>query len=112
MWSDTVGPKTVSLYGYWDNASVPNNDDIWIEVEGLTDAGSPLSSIATSGKASFLATNAAIPSDTSVWGGGDTTTRFKMSAAITTAMKGLLTVTVKVAKASSTFYVDPKVEVV
>jgi hypothetical protein len=112
VWSDTTGAKTVSIYGYWDNASVPNNDDIWIEAEYLGSAGSPVSSFASSGKASFLAANAAIPSDTSTWGGGDTTTRFKMSASLTTAMKGPITVTVKAASASKTFYIDPKIEVV
>jgi hypothetical protein len=112
VWSDTTGAKTVSIYGYWDNASVPNNDDIWIEVEGLTSAGSPISSIASSGKTSFLDASAAIPSDTSTWGGGDTTIRFKTSAGLTTAMKGPITVTVKAARASSTFYIDPKIEVV
>jgi hypothetical protein len=111
VWSDTVGAKTVSIYGYWNNASVPNNDDIWIEFEGLTDAGSPLSSIATSGKTSFLAANAPIPSDASTWGGGVTTSKFKMSAAITAAMKGPISVTVKAAKASSTFYIDPKIKI-
>ncbi len=112
VWSDAAGAKTVSIYGYWDNASVPNNDDIWIDVEYLGTAGSPLSSFATSGKASFLALLAAIPSDTSTWGGGDTTTRFKMSATLTTALKGPITVVVKVAKASNTFYIDPKIEIV
>jgi hypothetical protein len=111
VWSDTTGAKTVSIYGYWDNASVPNNDDIWLEAEYLGSAGSPVSSIASSGKASFLAANAAIPSDTSTWGGGDTTTRFKMSASLTTAMKGPITVVVKAASASKTFYIDPKIEV-
>jgi hypothetical protein len=112
VWNDSPGAKAVSVYGYWNNAAVPNNDDIWIEVESLTNAGSPLSSIATSGKASFLATNAALPSDASTWGGGVTTSKFKMSASITTAMKGPISVVVKAAKASSTFYIDPKIEVV
>jgi hypothetical protein len=111
VWSDTVGAKTVSIYGYWANASPPNNDDIWVEAEYLGSAASPQSSFATSGKASFLATNAAIPIDTSPWGTGVTTTRFKMSVPLTTAMKGPISVTVKAAKASSTFYIDPKVEI-
>jgi hypothetical protein len=112
VWSDTTGAKTVSIYGYWDNAAVPNNDDIWIEVDYLGSAATPLGTLATSGKASFLATNGAIPSDTSTWGGGDTTTRFKMSATLTTALKGPITVRVKVAAATKTFYVDPKIEIV
>lgn len=112
IWCDSTGAKTVNVYGYWANASAPNNDDIWFEAIYLGDAASTLSSTATSGKASFLATGTAIPTDASTWGGGATTTRFKMSCSLTAAQKGPITVTVKAAKASSTFYVDPKIEVV
>ena len=115
VWNDTTAANvTVTVYGFWDSASVPNNDDIWIEVSYLGASTSPLATINTANtKADFLAANAAQGTDTSEWGGGDTTTPFKMSVTLSSpqpAQNGALYVTVKAAKASTTFYVDPKIE--
>ena len=61
----------------------------------------------TTTKADILAagTNTAASSET--WGGS--TTKFKLAASVTPQMKGPVTVYVKVAKVSSTFYIDPKI---
>lgn len=96
----------VDIFGIWGGGAVPNADDIWIEVEYAGDASSPLGSRATSGKATNLAASVAITSDTSVWGGS--ATPFKMRATFTPQQKGILSVYVRAAKASSTFYFDPK----
>ena len=58
--------------------------------------------------AAVLAANSQ-DADASTWGGGDETTRFAMSATIAPRMKGPIYVTVKAAKASTTYYVDPKI---
>lgn len=110
IWNDTVGSSaTATIYGIWGGGSVPNNDDIWIEAEYLGSSGSPQASFVNSGKADGLASNAALSSDASTWGGS--TTAFKMSVTFTPQQKGLVYITVKAAKASSTFYIDTKPEI-
>lgn len=107
VWNDTTGAsKTVTVYGVWGGGSVPNNDDIWIEVQYLGDSGSPLASFVTTRKMSRLVAGSAVPSDSSsTWGGG--TTKFALSASFTPNQKGHIIVRVFAAKASSTFYIDP-----
>jgi hypothetical protein len=109
IWSDTTGAKTVTIEGVWGGGAVPLNDEIWIDVEYLGSALTPIGSYATSSKADGLATGANCTASTETWGGS--TTKFKMSATLTTAMKGPITVYVKAAKASSTFYIDPKITI-
>lgn len=109
IWNDTVGSSvTATVYGIWGGGSVPNNDDIWVEAEYLGSSGSPLGSFISSGKADGLASNVALSSDASSWGGS--TTAFKTTVTFTPQQKGLIYLTVKAAKASSTFYIDPKIE--
>jgi hypothetical protein len=114
-WNDTVGsPVTVTVYGTWaTGSSVPNKEDIWIDVEYQGSSASPVGSIATSGNADVLA-SAACDSDGSTWGGtpagGGTPTPFKMVATFTPQMEGPFTVYVRCARASTNaFYIDPKV---
>lgn len=107
IWNDTTGSSiTVTIYGIWGGGAVPNNDDIWIEAEYLGSSGTPLGSFANSTKSDNLAANAAIASDSSTWGGS--TTKFAMGVSFTPQMKGPINIVVKAAKASSTFYVDPR----
>lgn len=109
IWNSTTGSNvTVTLYGIWGGGAVPNNDDIWIDVEYLGASGSPLASIGSGTKSNNLATGSALTSDASTWGGS--TTAFKMVVVLSTPqpqLAGYLRVYVKAAKASSTFYIDP-----
>lgn len=106
IWNDNSGSsKTVTIEGIWGGGAVPNNDDIWIDVEYLGASSSPLGSFATSTKASNLAANSALSAGTGTWGGS--TTKFKMSATFTPQQKGPFYVYVRAAAASSTFYIDP-----
>jgi hypothetical protein len=112
IWNDTTASNvTVTVYGIWGGGAVPNNDDIWLEVSYMGSSATPLATINTANtKADALATNAAQSSDASSWGGS--TTAFKMSVTLSSpqpGMKGYIYVTVKAAKVSSTFYIDPKV---
>jgi hypothetical protein len=67
-WNATTGSsKTVTVYGTINSASLPNNDDIWLEVSGLTNASFPVGSVATTTKSNVLATAAAAASDSSTW---------------------------------------------
>jgi len=111
IWNETVGsPITITLYGIWGGGAVPNNDDFWIDVAYQGSTLTPIASLATSGKADILASNAALSSDGSTWGGS--TTAFKTSVTITPQMKGYIYVPPNMAKASTTLYYDTKLSVV
>lgn len=108
IWNDTVGSSvTATVEGIWGGGAVPNNDDIWLEVEYLGSSGSPLASFVNNGKADSLASNAALTSSAATWGGS--TTAFKMAVTFTPQQKGYIFARIKAAKASSTFYIDPKI---
>jgi hypothetical protein len=69
VWNDDVGsPKTVTVYGTVNSGSLPNNDDIWLEVSGLTNASFPVGSVVTSGKSNVWSAGSAGSSDSSTWG--------------------------------------------
>jgi hypothetical protein len=107
VWNETTGSsKTVTVQGIWGGGAVPNNDDIWIDVYAKTTSGFPITTRYTCGKANTLTTGAALAAGTGTWGGS--TTKFAMAVTITPAEKGLITVYVKAALASTTFYIDPK----
>jgi hypothetical protein len=108
IWNDSTASVTVTVYGIWGGGAVPNNDDIWMDVEYLGSALTPQGSFATATKADNLATGSALSTDTSTWGGS--TTKFKMTATFTPAQKGAIYIYIKAAKASTTFYIDPKPE--
>lgn len=112
IWNETLTSQTLTLYGYENENDVPTNREIWMEVEYLGTSGFPQSTFVSTGAADFSATASNYTEDTSsTWGGGDTTTRFKMSATFTAAEKGPITVRIYVAKASATFYIDPEPEI-
>jgi hypothetical protein len=107
IWNETIGSAiTVTIQGIWGGGAVPLNDEVWIDVEYLGTSGFPLASKATSTKANGLAAGSAIPAGSGTWGGS--TTKFAMAATFTPQEKGPLTIYVKSAKVSSTFYIDPK----
>lgn len=114
IWNDIPSVnKTITVFGVWGGGAVPNNDDIWIEISYLGASGNPLATMNRSNtKANYLAAAAGQTSDTSTWGGS--TTKFKMVVTLSSpqpAQKGMIYVTIKAGKASSTFYIDPKVVV-
>jgi len=109
IWNETVG-SAITLTVECIASAVLNNDDIWFDVEYLGTSGFPQGNFATSGKTDILATGAANPTSTETWGGA-LTGKFKLSKAITPQEKGPITVYVRVAKASQTVYVDPKITV-
>jgi len=108
IWNDTTGSSvTATVQGIWGGGSVPNNDDIWGEVEYLGSNSSPLASFVNNGRADILAANSALSAGSGTWGGS--TTKFKLNVTFTPQQKGWILFRVKAAKASSTFYIDPKV---
>jgi hypothetical protein len=112
IWNDVTGAHTVTIFGTTTGGGVPNNDDIWVEVEYLGDASTPQASVATSTKANILvaSTTTNNSSDGSTWGGAGAGNGFKMVVpSFTVNQKGYISVLVRVAKVSSTYYVDPKI---
>jgi hypothetical protein len=110
FWNESLSAIAITLQGIWGGGAVPNNDDIWLEVEYPTDASYPTGGYANDGKASNLATNAAQTAGSGTWGGS--TTKFSLDVTVTPANKGPIWLTVCCGAASSTFYVDPKPAVV
>lgn len=111
IWCPQTTQQTVTIEGTWNSGAVPNNDDIWVDAEYLGSASTPLGSFATSTKADNLATNAALSSSSKAWGGGGSGvgwSPFKMSVTFTPAQVGPVTLYIRAAKASSTFYIDPQ----
>lgn len=111
IWNDVTGSSvTVTAYGIWGGGAVPSNDDIWVEAEYPGSSANPQGSFATMTKSDNLAAGTALTADgSSIWGGS--TTAFKMAVSFTPQQKGPISIYVKAAKASSTFYIDPKVTV-
>src|ERR1035437_1605849 len=112
IWNtSTSAITTLTIYGTTTGGGVPNDDQIWIDVEYLGSGSFPQGSVITSTKVSNLAGSAAVnnSSDGSTWGGGGAGNGFKIVCpSFTPGMAGPINITVKVAKASSTYYIDPK----
>ena len=117
IWNTVTGATvTVTVYGTINAGAVPNNDDIWIEVCFLGSGSQPLGTIVTTTKANLLASNAAVASDGSSWNGGGSGagwSPFKLVATLSSpqpGMVGYIDVRVRAAKASTTYYIDPKID--
>ncbi len=110
IWNNVSDGSTITVVveGIWGGGAVPNNDDIWLEVEYMGSSATPQGTFSINTKANYLATGTAQSSSTSTWGGS--TTPFKMTASIVPLLKGPLNIMIKVAKPSSTFYINPVAE--
>lgn len=107
IWNDTTGSAvTATLQAIWGGGAVPNDDDIWVEAEYLGDASSPQASFVNDCKANILAAGAGQGAGAGTWGGS--TTKFALAVTFTPQQKGWVLLRVKAAKASSTFYIDPR----
>ena len=114
VWNPTTGSNvTVTIEGTINAGAVPNNDDIWIEVVYLGNSGSPLGIFANDTKANLLASGSALTSSGSTWNGGGSGagwSPFKLAVTLSSPqpqLTGLIFVYVKMAKASTTYYIDP-----
>lgn len=68
IWNSTTGSNvTVTIEGVYDAAALPNNDDVWIDVEYLGTSGTPLGSFKRGTKADILATGSALTASTEAW---------------------------------------------
>jgi hypothetical protein len=113
LWNSTTGSsKTLTAHIATDNVTL-NSNEIWLEVEYLGSSGSPVTTLVSSGPATYLSTGSALTSDSAeAWTTTGLTTpiKQKMSVSFTPQMVGPVRWRVKVAKPSTTVYVCPKVE--
>ena len=114
IWSETTGADViVTVHGTVNSASLPNNDEIWMDVQYLGSSGSPIASFKTTCKSHPLAAAAAVSSDGSTWNGGGSGagwSPFKLVTTLTSPqpqMKGFIYINVRIGKTSGTCYIDP-----
>jgi hypothetical protein len=68
IWNAVTGSnRNVTLYGIANDSRVPNNDEVWFDVEYLGSASSPQGSFASGTKSNILATGTALTANTSAW---------------------------------------------
>jgi len=68
IWNAVTGAnRNVTFYGIANDSRVPNNDEVWFDVEYPGSSSTPQGSYARGSKANVLATAAALTADTSAW---------------------------------------------
>jgi len=102
--------KTITVEILHDSATNLKDDEIWLEVQYLGTSGVPLSSFANDAKADVLATAADQTASSETWTttGMSNPNKQKLAVTFTPQEEGVAIVTVCLAKASYTVYVDPK----
>jgi len=118
-WNGRTGANvTLTVRGTVNSASLPNNDELWLEVEYLGTAGFPkgIFDLSTM-KANLIAAAAAVATaDGSTWNGGGSGvgwTPFKFAITLSSPqpqLAGLIHVRPRVGKATATYYIDPKID--
>jgi len=112
-WNDVTGsPVTVSIEVLTDGVTL-KNDNAWLEVQYLDDAGYPLGALVSDERPSQLAAAADQDASTATWTttGITTPVKQKLSVTFTPQEKGFIQAKVRVAKPSTTIYVCPQLEV-
>lgn len=113
VWNETTGSSvTVTVETVTDNVTL-TDAEAWIEVEYLGTSGFPIASFGSDRAADILATPANQTSSSETWTttGLTTPVKQKLSVSFTPQEKGWIQVRVMLAKASTTMYFCPKVDV-
>lgn len=113
VWNDATGSsKTITVEIVTDNITL-TDAECWLEIMYLGTSGVPLGSIAADVKADILGSAANQTSSSETWTttGLTTPVKQKLSVTFTPQEKGFIHAVVKLAKASTTVYVDPKLTV-
>jgi hypothetical protein len=113
-WNETTGSAiTATIEFIHDSVTNMTDQQIWMELEYLGTSGFPLSVFIDDAAADYITTAADQTDSSETW----TTTGLtnpntqKLSVTFTPQEKGFLRAVVKVAMASKTVYVDPKLDV-
>lgn len=112
VWNETTGSSMTATIELIVNSSgtALKNDEIWLEVQYLGTSGVPLSSFVRNAKTDILTTAADQTTSSATWTGATTPTKQKLSVSFTPQKKGFVIGKVFVAKASTTIYVCPKMD--
>lgn len=113
QWNDTTGSAiTVTVEIITDNVTM-TDAECWLDVQYLGTSGFPLGSFVNDAKADLLASAANQATSTETWTttGLTTPVKQKLSVTFTPQEKGFIHAVVKLAKASTTVYVDPELTV-
>ena len=110
-WNATVGSSVTATVEIVTDGVTLTDGECWLEVQYLGTSGYPLSSFASDAKADVLATAANQAASTESWTttGLASPTKQKLSVTVTPQEAGFIQAVVKLAKASTTVYVDPKI---
>lgn len=65
--SVTAATVSVTLEGIWNSATLPNNDDVWIDISYMGSSASPQESFATGSKANNLSAGTALLASAQAW---------------------------------------------
>ena len=111
-WNETTGsPVTVTVHVLTDGVTL-KDDDAWLEVVYLDDAGYPLGALVSDERPSQLAAAADQDASTATWTttGITTPVKQKLSVTFTPREKGYVQARVRMARPSSVIYVCPKLD--
>lgn len=112
-WNDTTGSSiTATIEFVHDSATALKDDEVWMEVRYLGTSGTPLALFVNDCKADVLAAAADQTDSSETWtttGMANPNTR-KMSVSFTPNERGFIHAVVKLAKASTTVYFCPRVD--
>lgn len=116
VWVDStataITPAMELLVGA-DGAAALNDDDVWIEVDAMTTASTPLATRVTDAAATILTTGTAQAAGTTAWTGDgyvtERTHKIALGSSITPSQKGYIRCRAVLAKPSTTIYVNPRV---
>ena len=110
-WNGATGsPITVEVDVVTDGVTL-NDDEAWLEVQYLGTSGYPLGSFISDTKSDILGSAAAQGSSSATWTttGLSSPVKQKLSVTFTPQEVGFIHAVVRVAKASTTVYVDPTI---
>ena len=113
-WNETVGaPITITVDILHDSVTNLTDKEIWLEAQYLGTSGFPLGSFVDDAAADYLASAADQTASSAAWTttGMTNPNKQKLSVTFTPQEKGFIHGVVKMAKASYTAYVDPKITV-
>lgn len=113
IWNgDTGVAKTATIHIATDNVTL-TDAEIWLEVDYLASSATPVSTLITDAPATALTAGANQAASTETWASvPGTPVKQKLEVTFTPQMAGPIRYRVKVAKASTTVYIDPKIEIV
>lgn len=102
----TTGSHTAAVQ--IESTGTLNNDDIWLEIDYLGSSSHPLGTVADDSIATAITSDAAQTSSSATWAGSlGSAVKQQLEVAFSPAMVGMVQGRIKLAKPSTTVYVDP-----